>query len=90
MDGAFLDLDGESMETEVDEFFRDIYKTLRFFQQKQKKAELERKKSVQRRQVVEEKVEEEKKDNPTILMCASVMEQIKEFKVFLKIKNREL
>ncbi|XP_053147136.1 dynein axonemal heavy chain 12 isoform X3 [Hemicordylus capensis] len=80
MDGAFLDLNGESMEAEVDEFFREIYKTLRFFQQKQKKAEIERKKSAQRRPVSDERVEEEKKDNPTIRMCAVVMEQIKDFK----------
>ncbi|CDQ84031.1 unnamed protein product [Oncorhynchus mykiss] len=39
MDGSFLDLNGESMEVEVDEFFREIYKMLKFFQQKQKKAE---------------------------------------------------
>ncbi|KAH0630137.1 hypothetical protein JD844_012805 [Phrynosoma platyrhinos] len=81
MDGAFLDLNGEKMETEVDEFFREIYKTLRFFQQKLKKAEIERKKSV-RRAVVEERVEEEKKDSPTISMCSAVMEQIKDFKEF--------
>lgn len=81
MDGAFLDLNGESMESEVDEFFREIYKTLRFFQQKLKKAELEKKKSMQRRQLVDEKVEEEKKENPTTMMCSAVMEQIKEFKV---------
>ncbi|XP_061474275.1 dynein axonemal heavy chain 12 [Rhineura floridana] len=80
MDGAFLDLNGESMEAEVDEFFREIYKTLRFFQQKLKKAEIERKKSLQRRAVVEERVEEEKKDSPTISMCSAVMEQIKDFK----------
>ncbi|XP_058027873.1 dynein axonemal heavy chain 12 [Ahaetulla prasina] len=79
MDGAFLDLNGEKMEGEVDEFFREIYKTLRFFQQQLKKAEIERKKSL-RRAVVEERVEEEKKDNPTISMCNSVMQQIKDFK----------
>uniref|UniRef100_A0A8D2L0F3 Dynein axonemal heavy chain 12 n=1 Tax=Varanus komodoensis TaxID=61221 RepID=A0A8D2L0F3_VARKO len=79
MDGAFLDLNGERMETEVDEFFREIYKTLRFFQQKLKKAEIEKKKSV-RRAVVEERVDEEKKDSPTISMCSAVMEQIKDFK----------
>nr|XP_008166211.1 dynein axonemal heavy chain 12 isoform X1 [Chrysemys picta bellii] len=79
MDGAFLDLNGESMETEVDEFFREIYKMLKVFQQKQKKAELE-KKTLHRRAIVEEKLEEEKKDNPTITMCSSVMEQIKDFK----------
>uniref|UniRef100_A0A8C8RTS4 Dynein heavy chain linker domain-containing protein n=1 Tax=Pelusios castaneus TaxID=367368 RepID=A0A8C8RTS4_9SAUR len=81
MDGAFLDLNGESMETEVDEFFRETYKMLKLFQQKQKKAEQEKKKILHRRAIVEEKLEEEKKDNPTIIMCSSVMEQIKDFKV---------
>uniref|UniRef100_A0A803V3Y9 Dynein axonemal heavy chain 12 n=1 Tax=Ficedula albicollis TaxID=59894 RepID=A0A803V3Y9_FICAL len=38
MDGTFLELDGESMEAEVDEFYREMYKLLRLFQQKQKKA----------------------------------------------------
>lgn len=80
MDGSFLDLNGEKMEGEVDEFFREIYKTLRFFQQQLKKAEIERKKSL-RRAVVEERVEEEKKDSPTISMCDAVMQQIKDFKV---------
>uniref|UniRef100_A0A803T4Q5 Dynein axonemal heavy chain 12 n=1 Tax=Anolis carolinensis TaxID=28377 RepID=A0A803T4Q5_ANOCA len=51
MDGAFSDLNGEKMETEVDEFFREIYKTLRFFQQKLKKAELEKKKSMRRENI---------------------------------------
>uniref|UniRef100_A0A803VKC7 Dynein axonemal heavy chain 12 n=1 Tax=Ficedula albicollis TaxID=59894 RepID=A0A803VKC7_FICAL len=37
MDGTFLELDGESMEAEVDEFYREMYKLLRLFQQKQKK-----------------------------------------------------
>uniref|UniRef100_A0A8C8DLQ1 Dynein axonemal heavy chain 12 n=1 Tax=Oryzias sinensis TaxID=183150 RepID=A0A8C8DLQ1_9TELE len=38
MDGSFLDLNGETMETQVDEFYREIYKMLKFFQQKQSKA----------------------------------------------------
>uniref|UniRef100_A0A3Q3B332 Dynein axonemal heavy chain 12 n=1 Tax=Kryptolebias marmoratus TaxID=37003 RepID=A0A3Q3B332_KRYMA len=38
MDGPFLELDGESMEVQVDEFYREIFKTLKFFQQKQIKA----------------------------------------------------
>uniref|UniRef100_A0A8C9MJV2 Dynein axonemal heavy chain 12 n=1 Tax=Serinus canaria TaxID=9135 RepID=A0A8C9MJV2_SERCA len=44
MDGTFLELDGESMETEIDEFYREMYKLLRLFQQKQKKAAAEKKK----------------------------------------------
>uniref|UniRef100_A0A8D0GGB1 Dynein heavy chain 12, axonemal n=1 Tax=Sphenodon punctatus TaxID=8508 RepID=A0A8D0GGB1_SPHPU len=80
MDGAFLDLNGESMETEVDEFFRESYKMFKFFQQKQKKAELEKKKMM-RRTIIDDKVEEEKKENPTITMCGTVMQQVKDFKV---------
>uniref|UniRef100_A0A8C3NFB7 Dynein axonemal heavy chain 12 n=1 Tax=Geospiza parvula TaxID=87175 RepID=A0A8C3NFB7_GEOPR len=45
MDGTFLELDGESMETEIDEFYREMYKLLRLFQQKQKKAATEKKKA---------------------------------------------
>uniref|UniRef100_A0A674H7Z3 Dynein axonemal heavy chain 12 n=1 Tax=Taeniopygia guttata TaxID=59729 RepID=A0A674H7Z3_TAEGU len=44
MDGTFLELDGESMEAEIDEFYREMYKLLRLFQQKQKKAAMEKKK----------------------------------------------
>uniref|UniRef100_A0A7M4G3F0 Dynein axonemal heavy chain 12 n=1 Tax=Crocodylus porosus TaxID=8502 RepID=A0A7M4G3F0_CROPO len=68
MDGAFLDLNGEIMESEIDEVFRELYKMSRVFQQKQKKAEQEKRKTTQRRTLVEEKIEEEKKANPTITM----------------------
>ncbi|XP_017568229.2 dynein heavy chain 12, axonemal isoform X1 [Pygocentrus nattereri] len=78
MDGSFLDLNGESMEAEVDEFFREVYKMLKFFQQKQKKAEQEREKTVEVRQRPGEN--EDKHESPTILICLSVIEQIKEFK----------
>lgn len=80
MDGTFLELNGESMEAEVDEFFREIYKASRLFQQKQKKIQQELKKTSQHR-TVEEKTEEETKANPTLTMCSSVLEQIKDFKV---------
>ncbi|XP_038668758.1 dynein heavy chain 12, axonemal [Scyliorhinus canicula] len=81
MDGSFLDLNGESMEAEVDEFFREIYKMLKFFRQKQKKAELERRKSAPRRRLVaEEEVEEEKKESASVTICSVVMAQIKDFK----------
>ncbi|XP_006862182.1 PREDICTED: dynein heavy chain 12, axonemal [Chrysochloris asiatica] len=82
MDGGFLDLNGESMEADVDEFSREIFKTLKFFQTKQKKELQERKKAAKRRSLVEEKTEEEPKDNPTITMCSAVMEQIKTFKAW--------
>lgn len=81
MDGSFLDLNGESLEVEVDEFFREIYKMLKFFQQKQKKAEQEREKLAKapRRKPGEE--DPSKQESPSRLMCSMVMEQIKEFKV---------
>ncbi|XP_054071997.1 dynein axonemal heavy chain 12 isoform X1 [Rissa tridactyla] len=79
MDGTFLELNGESMEAEVDEFFREVYKASRPFQQKHKKIQQERKKTSQHR-TAEEKTEEETKANPTLTMCSSVLEQIKDFK----------
>lgn len=83
MDGSFLDLNGESMEVEVDEFFREIYKTLKFFQQKQKKAVQERENmTAGKRRSGEE--HEDKQESPTVVVCCRVIEQIKEFKVPLK------
>ncbi|KAF7485292.1 Hypothetical predicted protein [Marmota monax] len=81
MDGGFLDLNGESMEADVEEFSREIFKTLKFFQMKQKKELQEKRKAARKRSLIEEKPEEEPKDNPTIIMCSTVMEQIKVFKV---------
>ncbi|XP_074055007.1 dynein axonemal heavy chain 12 isoform X8 [Macrotis lagotis] len=80
MDGGFLDLNGESMETDVDEFLREVYKSMRFFQLKQKKEAQEKRKAAGRRSLTDEKIEEEIKDNPTVVMCDAVMEQIKTFK----------
>ncbi|KAF4799422.1 Dynein heavy chain 7, axonemal [Turdus rufiventris] len=71
MDGTFLELDGESMEAEIDEFYREMYKLLRLFQQKQKKAPMEKKRTVRHKGVM---------GNPTLTMCSSVLDQIKEFK----------
>uniref|UniRef100_A0A3P8ZCE8 AAA+ ATPase domain-containing protein n=1 Tax=Esox lucius TaxID=8010 RepID=A0A3P8ZCE8_ESOLU len=75
MDGTFLDLNGESMEVEVDEFFREIYKMLKFFQQKQKKAEQEKEKiagGVTKRSPREE--DPMKQECPTAFICSAVME----------------
>ncbi|XP_015987103.2 dynein heavy chain 12, axonemal isoform X12 [Rousettus aegyptiacus] len=83
MDGGFLDLNGESMEADVDEFSREIFKTLKFFQTKQKKELQEKRKAAKRRSLGEEKVEDEPKENPTIAMCSTVMEQIKVFKEYI-------
>ncbi|PNJ26768.1 DNAH12 isoform 7 [Pongo abelii] len=81
MDGGFLDLNGESMEADVEEFSREIFKTLKFFQTKLKKELQEKRKAARKRSLEEEKIEEEPKENATITMCSTVMEQIKAFKV---------
>ncbi|XP_073425921.1 dynein axonemal heavy chain 12 [Dendrobates tinctorius] len=87
IDGAFLDLNGESMEAEVDEFFREVYKMMKFFQQKQKKLEEEKKKAAQHRTLSEDKdaVDEEKKESRIVLMCSAVTEQIKAFKEYIPL-----
>ncbi|XP_053545345.1 dynein axonemal heavy chain 12 [Bombina bombina] len=85
MDGAFLDLNGESLEAEVDEFYREVYKMLKFYQQKQKKIDDEKKKAAPRRSLLEEKVDENKKENSTAVMCDSVMEEIKDFKEYIPL-----
>lgn len=72
MDGTFLELNGESMEAEIDEFYREMYKLLRLFQQKQKKGPADKKKTVRPKAIG---------GNPTLTMCSSVLDQIKQFKV---------
>nr|Q923J6.2 RecName: Full=Dynein axonemal heavy chain 12; AltName: Full=Bm259 [Rattus norvegicus] len=68
MDGGFLDLNGESMEADIDEFSREVFKTLKFFQTKQKKELQEKRKAARKRSLMEEKPEEEPKESPTITM----------------------
>lgn len=81
MDGAFQSLEGESMEVEVDKFFREVSKMVKFFQQRQSKAaqELERK---PRRKPGQE--DPSKLESPTVILCSSVLQEIKEFKVGVK------
>lgn len=81
MDGSFQDLDGESMEVKVDEFFREIFKMLKLFQQKQNKAEQEMEKIAGSTGQRPNEDDARKQESPTILLCSTVMEQIKEFKV---------
>lgn len=79
MDGCFQTLDGESMEVKVDEFFREIFKMLKFFQQKQIKAEQEKEKAAGKSETKDEAPK--KQDSPTTQLCTIVMEQVKDFKV---------
>lgn len=81
MDGSFQDLDGESMEAKVDEFFREIFKMLKFFQQKQNKSEQEMEKMAGKIRQQPSDDDLRKHESPTVLLCSTVMEHIKEFKV---------
>uniref|UniRef100_A0A8C2TNU4 Dynein axonemal heavy chain 12 n=1 Tax=Coturnix japonica TaxID=93934 RepID=A0A8C2TNU4_COTJA len=78
LDGDFMELNGETMEAELDEFFREIFRMSKLFQQKHKKMQQELKKTSQK--TAEAKKDEEIKTNPTVAMCSSVLEQIKDFK----------
>uniref|UniRef100_A0A673A977 Dynein axonemal heavy chain 12 n=1 Tax=Sphaeramia orbicularis TaxID=375764 RepID=A0A673A977_9TELE len=80
MDGSFQTLDGESMEVEVDEFFRDIFKMLKFFQQKQNKAEQEKEKAGGKLKHQTGEDDPSTKESPTISLCSTVMQEIKDFK----------
>ena len=79
MDGSFLDLDGESMGAKVDEFLREIFNMLKLFQQRQKKAGLEKENAVKDKKPTE--VDLKPQESPTIHLCLTVINSIKEFKV---------
>ncbi|KAM6924384.1 dynein axonemal heavy chain 12 [Xenentodon cancila] len=86
MDGSFLELDGESMEVHVDEFYREIFKMLKFFQRKQNKAKQELEViSGKPRHKSSKEEEPTMQDSPTVVLCSTVMEQIKKFKDYIPI-----
>ncbi|KAK9514800.1 hypothetical protein VZT92_025488 [Zoarces viviparus] len=85
MDGSFLDLNGESMEGKVDEVFRDIFKMLKVFQQKQKNAEQEMQRIAAKNRQKPCEDDSRKQESPTVLLCSTVMEQIKEFKEHIPV-----
>ncbi|MEQ2250438.1 hypothetical protein ILYODFUR_000797 [Ilyodon furcidens] len=85
MDGSFLDLNGETMEAQVDEFYREIYKLLRYFQQKQNKAAqvLEKISGVMRERSAED--DPRKQEDATVVLCSAAMEQINTFKEYVPV-----
>ncbi|KAM8863638.1 dynein axonemal heavy chain 12 [Spinachia spinachia] len=85
MDGSFQDLNGESMEVKVDEFFREIFKMHKLFQQKQTKAEQEMEKIAGKTKQPPSKDELLKQESPTVLLCSTVMDQISKFKVHIPL-----
>lgn len=91
MDGAFLDLDAESVEGEVDEYWRELYKIHKIFNNKLKKLvaerdERERDRKKRRRHDDSAEAEPPEPDvvPPASLgVCNTVQENMKEFKVGL-------
>uniref|UniRef100_A0A3B3UAK3 Dynein axonemal heavy chain 12 n=1 Tax=Poecilia latipinna TaxID=48699 RepID=A0A3B3UAK3_9TELE len=85
MDGSFLELNGETMESQVDEFYREIFKLLKFFQQKQIKAAQEKEKisGIKKHKVPEEEVK--RQDDPAVILCSAAMAQIKTFKEYVPV-----
>ncbi|TWW56799.1 Dynein heavy chain 7, axonemal [Takifugu flavidus] len=80
MDGSFLDLDGESMGVKVDEFLREIFNMLKFFQQREKKAALEMEKLVKDAKQQSTEADPKAQESPTIHLCLTVIAWVKEFK----------
>lgn len=92
MDGAFLDLEAEAIEGEVDEYWHELYKIQKVFNNKLKKLnaereerERERKKKLRHTDNPEElaKLKEEPEVVPPAALgvCNTVQENMKEFRV---------
>ena len=89
MDGAFMELDSESIGNEADDYWRDIYKTTKVFINQKKKRDAEKAKAAPPKkkrigdeaEEPEEKKEEEEEGGAALKVCNVVQEQIKEFQV---------
>ncbi|XP_071807320.1 dynein axonemal heavy chain 12-like isoform X1 [Asterias amurensis] len=91
MDGAFMELDSESIGNEADDYWRDIYKTTKVFINQKKKRDAEKAKAAPPKkkrigdeaEEPEEKKEEEEEGGAALKVCNVVQEQIKEFQEFI-------
>ena len=90
MDGAFLDLDAESIEAEVDEYWRELYKIQKIFNNKLKKLvaerderERDRKKRARHREEGAEPEPSEPEVAPpaSLNVCTIVQDGMSDFKV---------
>ena len=93
MDGSFLDLEAEQIEGEVDEYWRELYKIQKVFNNKLKKMQAERderERDRKKRKRHTETTEGGEADGPeaevvppaSLNVCNICQEQMKEFKVF--------
>ena len=92
MDGSFLDLEAESIEGEVDEYWRELYKIQKIFNNKLKRMQAEREEAERERKKRKKYTDDsanpsEDKPEPEVVppqaaaICNTVQEQMKEFKV---------
>ena len=93
MDGAFLDLEAEAIEGEVDEYWREIYKIQKVFNVKVKKMQIEideiNRERKKKRRMAEEDGHEGAEIEPdevlhtpaAVNVCSSVQDNMTEFKV---------
>ncbi len=91
MDGSFLDLEAETIEAEVDEYWREIYKIQKVFNNKLKRMqgdhdERERDRKKRKKFNADEVASEDKKPEPEVTppaaltVCNVVQEQMRDFK----------
>lgn len=86
MDGSFQDLDSESMEVKLDEFFKEIFKMLKSFQQKQNKAEQETEMITGKTRHRPGEDAEKTQESATVTLCSVVLQQITAFKVLNRME----
>ena len=99
MDGAFLSLDSEAIEAEVDEYYRELYKIQKIFNNKVKKLQAEKeerdreKKKKKRHQETDgdgqkdEEADDEVHIPAALTVCNTVHGQIHDFKVRLSQRH---
>ena len=98
MDGAFLDLEAEAIEAEVDEYWREIYKIQKVFNQKVKKMQIEideinRERKKKRRMAEEDGHEGEVEADEVlhlpaaVTVCNTVQDNMTEFKVIIRFRS---
>lgn len=84
MDGAFLDLNAEETQAEVDDFGRELYKLVKTFTAKSKTKKKERDLGGGVRRADAGKVEQSA-DPPPLRMAVGTLEHIKDFKVSVNL-----
>ncbi|XP_052285538.1 dynein axonemal heavy chain 12-like isoform X2 [Dreissena polymorpha] len=97
MDGAFLDLEAEAIEAEVDEYWREIYKIQKAFNQKMKKMQIEideiNRERKKKKRLAEEDGQETGDLEPEVELhppaavgvCNSVQDMMTDFKTFVPV-----